>query len=302
MIAISEILREIKHVKFIGNSNQLIHEIISIKELIDIHDQSKYLTWCSLKNEEFLVNIKSGTVICDKNTNYKYLTQQECNYILVDNPRKSFRDTLEYFFIENEPPCHFIATTAIIDTSVLLGNKIRIGHNVIIEKGVVIGDNTQINHNTVIHQKTIIGKNVKIGCNCTIGGIGFGYELNELGEFELIPHIGNVVIDDSVEIGNNTCIDRAVLGATKIMKNVKIDNLVHIAHGAHIGENSLIIANSVIAGSAKIGKNVWIAPTATIKNNISIGDNCTIGLGAVVIKDVESNLTIIGNPGRELNK
>ena len=111
-----------------------------------------------------------------------------------------------------------------------------------------------------------------------------------------------MVIEDNVEVGNNTCIDKAVLGSTKIMRNVKIDNLVHIAHGVKIGENSLIIANSVIAGSTIIGKNVWVAPTANIKNNLTIGDNSTIGISAVVLKNVAENSIIIGNPGRELIK
>lgn len=107
-------------------------------------------------------------------------------------------------------------------------------------------------HNTVILKDTIIEDNVVIGANNTIGGVGFGYEKDREGNFELIPHIGNVHIKRNVEIGNNTCIDRAVLGSTILEENVKVDNLVHIAHGVFVGRNSVVIANAMVAGSVNI--------------------------------------------------
>jgi UDP-3-O-[3-hydroxymyristoyl] glucosamine N-acyltransferase len=118
----------------------------------------------------------------------------------------------------------------------------------------------------------------------------------------LIPHIGNVVIEEGVEIGNCTCIDKAVLGSTILRKNCKIDNLVHIAHGVEIGENALIIAHAMVAGSVHVGKNSWIAPGALIINQVSVGENTTVGLGAVVIKDVADNQTVVGNPARNILK
>lgn len=110
------------------------------------------------------------------------------------------------------------------------------------------------------------------------------------------------MINDNVEIGNNTCVDKAVLGSTVLRENVKIDNLVHIAHGCDIGKNSLVIANSMIAGSVIIGENAWVAPSASILNKIKIGKNVVLGMGAVVIRNVEDNAVIIGNPGKTLNK
>ena len=147
---------------------------------------------------------------------------------------------------------------------------------------------------------TIIGNNVTIGCNNTIGGVGFGYEKDEFGEYKLIKHIGNVVINDGVEIGNNTCIDRGVIGSTIIGENCKIDNLVHIAHGVNIGKNSLIIANSMIAGSVTIGKNVWIAPSTSVINGAKIGDNSMTGIGTVVIRDIGNNELHIGIPSKKI--
>ena len=148
----------------------------------------------------------------------------------------------------------------------------------------------------------IKGKNVIIGENCSIGNDGFQYIENPEGRLVKFPHFGNVIIEDDVEIGNNTCIDRGALSNTIIRKGVKIDNLVHIAHNVDIGENTMVVAQSMVAGSVKIGKNCWISPSSCIKNKIIIGDNVLIGMGAVVIRDVESNSVMIGNPAKLLRK
>ena len=215
---------------------------------------------------------------------------------MTKNPRLTFQEILSSFFVEKVIPA--ISPSAVIDPSVPIGRNVNIGHHVVIEKGCSIGDDVQIGHNTILLRETKVNSHVKIGCNCTIGGVGFGYELNESKSYVLLPHLGNVVLKEHVEIGNNTCIDRAVLGSTILEENVKVDNLVHIAHGVIIGENSLIIANSMIAGSTKIGKNVWVAPSVSILNKKTISDNSYIGMGAVVIKNVAENETIIGNPGK----
>lgn len=130
--------------------------------------------------------------------------------------------------------------------------------------------------------------------------MGFGYEKNEQGDYEVLPHIGNVIIKDNVEIGNNNCIDRAVLGSTILHKNVKVDNLVHIAHGVVIDENSLIIAHAMIGGSTEIGKNVWVSPGALIINKLKVEDNSLIGMGAVVVRKVDKNTVVAGNPAKYL--
>ena len=115
-------------------------------------------------------------------------------------------------------------------------------------------------------------------------------------EYELFPHLGGLVIEDHVHLGNNTCIDRGSLKDTIIHQGVKIDNLVHIAHNVTIGKNSLIIACSMIAGSVVIGENCWVAPSSSVRNGIYIGDNTTIGLGSVVTKSVGADETVAGNP------
>ena len=189
-----------------------------------------------------------------------------------------------------------------LDENVSVPNSSKINPGVVIERGVEIGKKVSIGYNTIIKQNTIIHNNVKIGANCTIGAIGFGYEKDVKGSYNVIPHIGNVIISKHVEIGNNVCIDKAVLGSTLIGENVKIDNLVHIAHGVKLGKNSMVIANSMIAGSVEIGSNCWISPSASIIDRISIGKDSLIGMGAVVIKDVKSNEVLIGNPAKLLKK
>lgn len=139
-----------------------------------------------------------------------------------------------------------------------------------------------------------IGKNFKVKPGAVIGSEGFGFENDENGVPVRRPHIGGVMIGDSVEVGANTCIDRGTLDDTVIGDNVKIDNLVHIAHNCEIGENTCVVAGSVVCGSTVIGRNCWIGANATLMQHITIGDNVTIGMGAVVVKDVPNNSVLAG--------
>lgn len=147
-----------------------------------------------------------------------------------------------------------------------------------------------------------IHPSAKIHPTATIGKDGFGYARQEDGSLIQMPHQGNVVIGESVEIGAQTCIDRAVNDSTVIGKGTMIDNLVHVGHGAHIGEHCLLVAGSVIGGSARIGSRVFIGMGALIKNKVTIGDDVTIGMGSVVTKDVPDGWTVVGNPARRLEK
>ena len=189
----------------------------------------------------------------------------------------------------------------IISNSVIFNPAtVNIGPNVVIEDDVQIGDFCEIGANTVLKKGIILKSNISIGSNCTLGGVGFGYEKDKEGNYRVIHHIGNVFISDFVEIGNNVCIDRAVIGSTQIGRNVKIDNLVHIAHGVKIDENSLIIANAMIGGSVSIGKNVWISPSVSIRQKLTIQDDSLIGMGSVVVKDVQKNDIVLGVPAKSI--
>ena len=294
MIPIADLLANIAHLDFIGDTSSSI----SISLPLDVNNQdASVLMWVNDANLSLLDKVQTGTIICsNKFTGFK----QGCNYLIVERPRLAFKEVITRFFTPAKLPG--ISLTAVIHPGCLIGINITIGHHVVIEENCVIGNNSIIGHNSIIHANTCIGHQVTIGCNNTIGGVGFGYEKDIDGEYSLIPHIGNVVIGNNVEIGNNTCIDRAVLGSTILHDNVKVDNLVHIAHGVVIGKNSLIIANAMVAGSTTIGEHVWVAPSASILNKKSIANNAVIGMGAVVLKNVNEGETIIGNPGKPLNK
>lgn len=280
------------------------NQILNVKSIDDCSFQENSLGWCSDKNRELLKNLKKGTVLISS-TLERELSENNArnlfNRIVVENPRLSFAEVLRTFFVK-QPVFGVIHSSSVIDESVQMNiDNVIIGPNVVIEENVKIGSNVIIGANSVIKAETIIFDNVKIGSNCTIGGVGFGYEPNEEGIYELIPHIGNVVLNDSVEIGNNVCIDRAVMGSTILEREVKVDNLVHIAHGVYIGSNSLIIAHAMIAGSVKIGKNTWVAPCAAIKQKVEIGNNALIGLGSVVLKNVGDNDIVAGVPAKKIN-
>ncbi len=180
-----------------------------------------------------------------------------------------------------------VADDAAIGYGVVLGEGVRIG------RGVEIGPYTCIAH-------TSIGAGTKIGAHCSIGLQGFGFERSLSGEWVRFPHIGTVEIAEDVEIGSNTCIDRGALGATRVERGAKIDNLVHIAHNVVVGEGCLIIAHAMVAGSVKLEPGAWIAPSAAILNQLTVGAGATIGLGAVVIRDVAPGATVAGNPARPL--
>lgn len=137
-------------------------------------------------------------------------------------------------------------------------------------------------------------RTIKWGLNCIVGGAGFGYERDDDGTLIAIAHHGWVCIEPGVELHNNICIDRGVVGATIIGEGTKIDNLVHIAHGVKIGKNCLIVAGAVIGGSSEIGDNCFIGINASIKNKVKIGAGVTVGMGAIITKDVPDGVTIVG--------
>lgn len=278
----------------IGPDNAVFSRVL---KLDPTNRDPEALMWCSPKHTPMLNQVQAGVLLVPADASLS--PQPGCTYVLVDDPRMAFMKVLRAFFVPKKTPS--IAATAVIHPSVRLGTGISIGEHVVIEENCEIGDQCSIGHNTVIRDSTLIGKNVTIGSNCTIGGVGFGYEKDEEGIFQLIPHLGNVILSDHVEIGNNTCIDRAVLGSTLLGESARVDNLVHIAHGVTIGKNSMIIANAMIAGSVSVGDDSWVAPSASVLNQKKLGSGVTIGMAAVVVKDVPDGQTIAGSPGEEIS-
>jgi UDP-3-O-[3-hydroxymyristoyl] glucosamine N-acyltransferase len=186
-----------------------------------------------------------------------------------------------------------VATTAQIADDAFVGPLCTIGEN------VQIGSGTVIYAGVHIYDDARIGRNVTINSGTVVGADGFGYERNAQGELEKFPHVGSVVIEDDVEIGANTCIDRGTLGDTRVCEGARLDNLVHVAHNTVIGRHAAVIADAMIGGSTKIGDYAWIAPSACLRDRIEIGDRAVVGLAAVVTKSVPEDTTVMGSPARE---
>ncbi|MEO0127698.1 MAG: UDP-3-O-(3-hydroxymyristoyl)glucosamine N-acyltransferase [candidate division WOR-3 bacterium] len=186
---------------------------------------------------------------------------------------------------------------AVIKSGVKIGKGCYIGCGVYIDEDVTLGDYCTIEHNVAIYKNTIIGNYVYIGANSVIGKEGFGYV--KIKRYKRIPHIGNVIIEDYVEIGSCVCIDRATIGKTIIGSGTKIDNLVHIAHNVHIGENCLIMGQAGIAGSTKIGDNVIICGQSGVSDHLKIGENAVIYAKSAVFSNLAPNKKYSGIPARE---
>ena len=217
------------------------------------------------------------------------------------DPKLSFIRAVGQFFEDLTSIALPALGEAPIAADAQLGQHVTLAAGCVIGPRVRIGDHVSIGANTVI-ANCDIAQGVRIGCNCTIGLPGFGYEKDESGRYWRFPHLGGVRIERDVEIGSNTCIDRGSLGDTVIGAGSKIDNLVHVAHNVVLGKNTVVIANSMLGGSVTIGDGSWVAPSVTIMNQASIGAGATLGLGAVVLKDVAAEQVIVGNPGRVLDK
>lgn len=184
-----------------------------------------------------------------------------------------------------------------------IGENVKIGDNVKIYPGCFIGDNAIIGNNTKIfagvriYNHCIIGADNVIHSGTIIGSDGFGFAPNTDGTYKKVPQMGNVVIEDNVEIGSNTTIDRATMGSTIIRRGVKLDNLIQIAHNVEIGENTVIAAQTGISGSTKIGKNCMIGGQVGIVGHITIADGTRINAQSGVSKSVtENNVAITGSP------
>jgi len=238
--------------------------------------------------------------------------------IRVNNPKLAF--LIAYNAFQGKlPPASFIHPTAVIADSVVLGKNIRIGSHVSIEDGVEIGDHTTIESgvvikkncklgeacnlhaNVVLYENVILKNKVILHSGVIVGSDGFGY-VRDQEKIYKFPQLGTVVIEDNVEIGSNSTVDRGSLGCTIIGSGSKIDNLCHIAHNVKIGKNVIMAAQSGIAGSSIIGDQVTMSGQVAITDNVTVGKNVRIGGQSAVIGDIEDNAAIWGTPARDLKQ
>jgi UDP-3-O-[3-hydroxymyristoyl] glucosamine N-acyltransferase len=194
----------------------------------------------------------------------------------------------------------FVGAFAYIGNQVLIGNQVKIHPQVYIGDDVIIGDHTVIHPGVKIYHRCVIGKQVTIHAGSVIGADGFGFAPQADGSFKKIPQMGNVVIEDFVEVGSNATIDRATIGSTLIRSGAKLDNLIQIAHNVEIGCNTVIAAQSGVSGSTKLGNNVMVGGQVGIVGHIQIADGSRINAQSGVTKSLKTpNSAVTGSPAYE---
>jgi len=251
--------------------------------------------------EKYFAGTKAGVVIVSKD--FKN-TRKDITLIRVNDPYTAFITVLDKIKPEKISEMFSISDKCVIGMNVEMNGDVFVGDFVRIGDGCNIGDRTRIMHNSTIGRNVKIGKNCLIQCNVVIyedcklgnniiihsgtviGSDGFGFAKQEDGSFKKIPQTGNVVIEDDVEIGSNTSIDRATIGETRICRGAKLDNQVQIGHNVEIGENTVIVSQVGIAGSTKIGKRCMIAGQAGIVGHLTICDDVIIGASVGVSKSI----------------
>ena len=291
----------------VGNPNEEVSKLSKIEE-----GEKGSLTFLSNpKYNHFIYTTNASVTIVNKS----FQPEKEINSTLikVENAYKSFSKLLEFYNeVKNnktgiEQPS-FISDSAKVGNNMYLGAFAYIGENVIIGDNVkiypnsYIGDNSIIDNNTVIfsgvkiYSETVIGKNCKIHSGTIIGADGFGFAPDENGVYKAIPQIGNVIIEDNVDIGSASTIDRATMGSTVIRQGVKLDNQIQIAHNVEIGKNTVIASQTGVAGSTKIGENCMIGGQVGISGHLKIGNNVKILAQAGISKSIKDDMMVNGTP------
>ena len=290
-----------------GNANEEVFKLSKIEE-----GEKGSLTFLSNpKYTPYIYKTNASVTIVDKTFHPE--DQLSTTLIRVENAYKAFSKLLEYYNMVKfnktgvEQPIYKSETVSIgediyIGAFVYIGNNTKIGNNVKIFPGAYIGDNVTIGNDVIIfagakiYSETSIGNNCVIHSGVVLGADGFGFSPNENGAYDKVPQTGNVIVEDYVDIGAGTTIDRATLGSTIIRKGVKLDNQIQIAHNVEIGENTVIAAQSGIAGSTKVGKNCMIGGQVGIVGHLTIGNNVKIQAQSGIGRNVKDNETLQGSP------
>lgn len=289
------------------------NETIEVSKLAKIEEGTEgSLTFlANLKYKPYIYTTNASITIVDKDLVID--SPIKTTLIRVDDAYKAFSQLLEYYNQVKmnktgiEKPA-FIAETAVYGEKIYLGAFSYLGENVVIGENakiypnVYIGDNVTIGDNVVvfagakIYSETAIGDDCVIHSGAIIGADGFGFSPNDKGEFQKVPQTGNVIIEDHVDVGAGTTIDRATLGSTIIRSGVKLDNQIQIAHNVEIGKNTAIAAQTGIAGSTKIGENCLIGGQVGIVGHLTIGNNVRIQAQSGIGRNVKDNEVLQGSP------
>lgn len=291
----------------VGNPNAAVFKLAKIEE----GTEGSLTFLANPKYQNFIYSTKASITIVNKN--FEPEQPITTTLIKVEDAYKSFSKLLEYY---NQVK---LMKSGIEQPSVISDN-VTYGDNLYLGSFCYVGKNVKIGENVKIYPNTFIGDNVTIGDNCVffagvriyseteignfcvihsgtiIGSDGFGFAPTDDGSYNKVPQIGNVILEDNVEIGACTTIDRATLGSTIIRKGVKLDNQIQIAHNVEIGENTVIAAQTGVAGSTKIGKNCMIGGQVGISGHLIIGDNVRVQAQSGIGKNIKDGETLQGSP------
>lgn len=281
-------------------------EINSINSLLNARVDE--ISYCDgVKNQDDISKSKAGAILVTQNL--AHLVSEDSQAIVCENPHLTFATLSKEFSHPLFYPksSSFIDESANIMPNVHIGSNTKIGksmimHGAYIGDNVVIGDDCIIHANVVIYNNTIIGNSCHILANAVIGSDGFGYAHKKDGSHEKIYHNGNVILEDEVEIGACSTIDRAVFGSTIIKKCTKIDNLVQIGHNCQLGENCLIVSQTGLAGSTTLGRNVVMGGQSGSGGHVKVGDFAQIAARTGVSKNLDGFKKYAGHPILELGE
>ena len=303
----AEQIAEILEGEVVGNPNVEVSTLSKIEE-----GQEGSLTFLSNpKYQSFIYTTKASVTIV--NNTFVPEADLKTTLIKVEDAYGAFTKLLEFYnqvklnktgieplsFIDESAQYGadlYLGSFSYIGKNVILGNNVKIYPNSFVGDNAVIGDNVTIFAGGKIYSETVIGNNCTIHSGAIIGSDGFGFAPNADGTYKKIPQIGNVVIEDDVEIGACTTIDRATMGSTIIRKGVKLDNQIQIAHNVEIGENTVIAAHTAIAGSTKIGKNCMIGGQVGFAGHLTIGDRVKIQGQSGIGKNLADDEVVQGSP------
>ncbi|MCK9404226.1 MAG: UDP-3-O-(3-hydroxymyristoyl)glucosamine N-acyltransferase [Chitinophagaceae bacterium] len=300
--------------KLIGDAAATIVSFGKIEEAIE--GQLSFLA--NPKYEEYLYHTKASVVIINESLELKQpvtatLVRVPDAYSAFATLLTKYQELISQQLTGIQQPSYIDPTALLgehvfVAAFVYIGAHVTIGKNVKLFPGVVLGNDVKVGDNSVLHagvkiyMDCVIGKNVTIHAGSVIGSDGFGYAPQANGSYHKVPQIGNVVIEDFVEIGANATIDRATMGSTIIRTGVKLDNLIQVAHNVEVGTNTVIAAQVGISGSTKIGKNVLIGGQAGVAGHISIADGSKIAGQSGVTKSIKDpNKSLNGTPAMDFS-
>ncbi len=261
------------------------------------------------KYTHYIYSTQATAVLVRKD--FKPEQEVKATLIRVDDPYETLAHLLNFVSQQLpskqgiEQPCHLgseVPEDAYVGAFAYVGKNVTVGKNVKIYPQVYVGDNVTLGDDVILYPGVKIYHGCKIGNRCiiqagaVIGGDGFGFAPKEDGTYEKIAQVGIVILEDDVEVGANTTIDRATMGATIVKKGVKLDNLIQVAHNVEIGENTVMAAQVGIAGSTKIGKHNMVGGQVGFSGHITIGDNNGIGAQSGLPKNIGDNQQILGSP------